>query len=231
MSTSTIPLLFRNGFFPGSYPFSTTALSTFNYIDLTSIDGDYGLREAYRIWWQLEQFTFVPNGTVTINGTSRSFSKQFRAPDSLDTESSVICDVSGSISASQTSIGAVSPKEPAFRAGLSNGQFISLVCQYKQVWVYDANDAESAEIKLHIIYVSGQWRLYYSFYFEVQTTGTGLQIGTLYITNPLISSEPAVNTGTFSFLGYSLDWKSFSNGSGASISGESLSASSVEWTF
>lgn len=230
MSVSTTPLLHR-GFFPGATNQAATTTG-YDFVNLTSIDGDNGLREAYRIWWLTEQITFTPAGTVTIGAASRSFTKAFRAPDSLDTGLSAICTVSGSIVGNDISGGPVSPKEPAFRSGrVLSGLFLPQLLEYEQVFVYGGNDSESADTGILVLSVSGQWRMYYRLFFRVETRDVSPPTGQLIIVNPSASAVPAVNTGTVSLFGYSLDWKSYTSGTGASSSGAGLSAASVEWTF
>jgi hypothetical protein len=232
MSTATIPLLNRPGFFPGALS-TAIGLSSHDYVDLTSIDGDSGLREAYRIWWLLEQVTFVFTGTINDGAVSRSFSKQFRAPDSLDTGTSVTNTVGGSIVGTDTSGGPVPPSEPAFRSALQTSSILnSTVVNYSQGWNYPPNDEqETGTISLIIQLVSGQWRLYYKFQGAITARDPFLDNAVLRIENPSYDGISAVKTGTASLLGYTINWKSYINGSAASSSGEGLSCSTVEWSY
>lgn len=236
MSAASIPFINRTGFFPGARPRTVPGL-TADFINLTAYDGDGGLREAMRLWWCLEQVEFTPSGTVTFTPSSRSFSKVFRAPDSFDVAGSN-GSITGSMVASTSLTGltlATTTKEPALRTVSSEiGLFYDLL-NYHQTWLYVPSpntELEAGSAIFRIQNVSGQWRLYYEFSFQITTTRTtpSLAQGSLFITNPS-NSQPPIATGTMTVAGYSLSWSAFTTPSGATASGVGLSATSVEWTF
>jgi hypothetical protein len=239
MSTTTIPFQNRTGFFPGADSASRTLItSDFDYIDLTAIDSDGGLREAYRIWWFLEQLSFVPSGTVTLSPASQTFSRTFRAPDSIDVASSFPDGyVSGSIvgTISQLSL-STSTLQPALRGGAINsvGQVFADVLQYDQGYEISVNESEDARVRLIVINMSGQWRLYYRFYFIINARRSSpIGTGSLTIANPALSeATPIISTGTVEVAGYDLNWEAYVSGpSGTTGSGAGLSCTTTEWTF
>lgn len=228
MSTATIPFSCRAGFIPFK---RDTARPLKSYVTLNSSGGDAGLYEAMRLYWMLESISFSPAGTVssTVGSATRSFSETHSFP--IATGSPDVYACTGAISFGSGGTKA----EPAFRTGnpTSEQQYImwNSRCRYE----YGTIDKELSEfVYLDVAYVSGEWRLYYSFSFELWVED---------IPEPRIllgkidndPTDPYIDSGSVSVLGYSLPWyarlsDSLLVGTG-SFSGAGLTATSEFWSF
>jgi len=240
MSTATIPFQFRNGFLPDSAGGSVGVY--FNYVDLTSIDGDNGLREAARIWWALERIKMTPSGTVTMGSDSITFEHEYQAPDALDTSASDFYYVSqsGSICASSSSIGSTTTKEPAFRSAKTYSNDL-IPCDFIQG--FDTRTTpyyryEYCRFKFYVYFTGTKWRLYYQFSFYV-TSSQSSYFSQLGICNPainlgsIIADSTIYASGSFLLFGYTINWNAgyYSDYPSSIFSGAGLSCTTTEWTF
>jgi hypothetical protein len=235
MSTATIPFTFRNGFFPGLADFSPNP--AYGSVNLTATDGDAGLREAIRIWWNLERITFTPSGTATGGAVVASFSKVFKAPDANDTGTATFTQILGSIVASNTNVTIpATTKEPALRGIIGPGtptQFsIVSAVNFNQSFDYSilVDDQENGRFDFVVYYNGSQWVLYYKFDFIRVKGGTDLA-ELIIVNDPEVATGTAGPTGTVNFFGYSLAWNSGYNAfASGSVSGVGLTLSFDEWT-
>lgn len=214
--------------FPFCESDATDPGATYDYIPLTSTGWDLGLSEAMRIWWLLETIEFTPTGSFGTSLVPAVFSHSFRYPnpDNTDLLYYEITSCSLCKSTTDTSQVANSPSDRVCISGNTNPVIAKL--DYSKV-VLLSTTQENSDVNLVISCISGEWRLYYKFLFEVTLLPLGEQG---IICNPENDGGGTnVSSGTFSLFGYSLNWVAQNLGPDSGVSGLGLSATSGFFTF
>ena len=225
MSTATIPFIARSGAMQGA---RDAAGSYSGFVSLTPIDSDVGLAEACRLYWLFESISFVPAGTVTFGAGTNTFSKTISAPVTTGSPDSAVSNgIAVTAGTPETT------KEPAYRCDdTSNTDIIDLT----QSWNIPTLSQEQGTFKFNLYFVSGEWRLYYTFAFEISAYDPDEDVAKKLLINS--NSTPsgdsvALSDGTFSLFGYTIPWYAYKEDADPllSASGAGLSCSTVEWSF
>lgn len=211
--------------YPKPFPFSPSdALAPDlaagdNYVELTETEGDSGLAEARRIWWNLESVQFTVQWETEIASVpATSYDETIDWPENMGGGTYFSYDVRGSIVASADDVSAQPAAAPEDRI-----PFSSPLC-------INANAVKDWPLilVLTLAYVDSRWRLYYRFEFSLASEQ--------WVTNPAYPgiTDPIVTSGTFTLLGYDLSYVFRALGGDApdfEVTSISVSASSVAFTY
>jgi hypothetical protein len=198
------------------------------------VDGDAGFAKAMQLYWFLERVSFVPVGTATFLGDTRSFTRTFSAP-SPDLTDLFNYQVGGAISGNIDSADPATPAaEPARR--VCQGSELGLIFHGEATYPFAPTGSERADnVELYVRCVDGEWRLYYRFFFGINIPYLG---GTNYsgmLSNPAspsIGDDVVVATGSFSLFGLTLAYIAHTRDSvNYTFTGAGLSATSEFWAF
>ncbi len=207
MSSATIPFQLRRGLLPFCADDAVPPSGAYDYVALTPTSGDAGFSQAIQLWWFIERLTFTPTGTCTRIGLGNTvtFTKTMSAPlpDTTDLGSFVVRGaVTGNVNVSSTSFVFT---EPAYRICDTDvlGTGPAMLYEAQTNYGYGTS-AEFLTASFHLVFESGEWRLYYKFSFYAFASGPGLT-AELLIGNPALATG-AGTTGTFTLFGLTLNW-------------------------
>lgn len=203
MSTATIPFILRRSFLPFCPNDVTSGGADYDYVSISTED-------AVRLYFMLEKVSLTPTGDRKLDGVLQaSFTKTFTAPEPSDTTDLTSFSIEGPVINPENIGDEETPvSEPALRVctnsfltGASEGDIISFGMEYEPDPMDSIHD-EACSFALRVAYVSGEWRAYYRFQFNLGSDGY------TRIKSPSNSPNPTtfVGSGTMDFAGLTFSW-------------------------
>jgi len=192
--------------------------------------GDSGLAEAMAFFWNCESVEFTPVGAVSAP-TADSFEHIYTSPLPDQTGLTGYEAIWGGIQNDDPDEPAIQPNA---RVCSGDNSLAEKTVAFYMLTTYARTFplGEGAQVFLFIRYVSGEWRLYYQFWFGAGPSRAIILCNPTYGAVNLSPSEYTPDiTGTVTVFGKTLDWESYIRNEYTLDGVPDLSATSISFTY